>query len=55
MLIDEYSPNLLQPIADVNNGGTNDVLNVTGTEANGVTTFTFTRKINTGDGRDMVC
>lgn len=33
-------------------GGTYDILEFSGEESGGVTTFRFTRKINTGDSQD---
>jgi hypothetical protein len=38
---------------DVSSGGTNDLTNITGSEANGVTTIEFKRKLDTGDKYDV--
>ena len=38
---------------DSNMGGTNDLYDIRGSEASGVTTIEFKRKLNTGDNRDI--
>ena len=53
-LDDYYSGGYAQPANDVSQGGTMDLLGATGSIVAGVPTFTFTRKLNTGDSKDKV-
>lgn len=48
-LIDTWSPDSVnQPQLDTARGGTSDILYPSGSEANGKTTLSFTRLLNTG-------
>lgn len=51
---DDYGSALTSHTPDTSNGGTNDILNASGTESAGVTEITFRRAVNTGDPNDKV-
>ena len=54
-IIDAYSTGQYGPHPpDTHLGGTNDILEYNGTEANGATTLEFVRKVDTGDEYDKV-
>ena len=50
---DAMSDSKTQPKDDTLAGGTNDVFNVSGSEVNGFTTVSFSRKFVTNDSRDV--
>lgn len=55
VVLDSYSTGDFGPHpADVDQGGTNDLLVVGGSEVDSVTTIEFERKLDTGDSRDVV-
>lgn len=48
-VLDTWSTSKAQPSAD----GTNNVENIVGTESGSVTTISFSRKLVTGDSKDL--
>ncbi|APV44929.1 hypothetical protein Dform_01608 [Dehalogenimonas formicexedens] len=54
-LLDTYNASYSgsHPLDTGSSGGTNDLTNVTGSEANGITTIEFKRKLDTGDKNDL--
>ena len=49
---DEYASSTLQPLADIVNGGTDDVLHKAGNRVGDVMTYRFARRLKTGDTKD---